>query len=211
MATLARDITPVLCGTALKNKGVQILLDKVIEYLPSPLEVEAVNGVDPKDETTKMKRSPDVDEPFSALAFKIMTDPYVGKLTFFRVYSGTLEKGSYILNSTTGEKERIGRILEMHANDKKDIDIVRAGDIAAAVGVKKVNTGDTFCDLESPILLEKITFPEPVIKLAVEPKSKADAEKLTTGLIKLAEEDPTFQVKTDEETGQTTIAGMGEP
>jgi elongation factor G len=210
MATLARDITPVLCGTALKNKGVQILLDKVIEYLPSPLEVEAVNGVDPKDEETKMKRSPDVDEPFSALAFKIMTDPYVGKLTFFRVYSGTLEKGSYILNSTTGDKERIGRILEMHANDKKDIDIVRAGDIAAAVGVKKVNTGDTFCDLDSPILLEKITFPEPVIKLAVEPKSKADAEKLTTGLIKLAEEDPTFQVKTDEETGQTTIAGMGE-
>jgi elongation factor G len=210
MATLARDITPVLCGTALKNKGVQILLDKVIEYLPSPLEVEAVNGVDPKDESTKMKRHPDVEEPFSALAFKIMTDPYVGKLTFFRVYSGTLEKGSYILNSTTGEKERIGRILEMHANDKKDIDIVRAGDIAAAVGVKKVNTGDTFCDLESPILLEKITFPEPVIKLAVEPKSKADAEKLTTGLIKLAEEDPTFQVKTDEETGQTTIAGMGE-
>jgi elongation factor G len=210
MATLARDITPVLCGTALKNKGVQILLDKVIEYLPSPLEVEAVNGVDPKDEETKMKRSPDINEPFSALAFKIMTDPYVGKLTFFRVYSGTLEKGSYILNSTTGDKERIGRILEMHANDKKDIDIVRAGDIAAAVGVKKVNTGDTFCDLDSPILLEKITFPEPVIKLAVEPKSKADAEKLTTGLIKLAEEDPTFQVKTDEETGQTTIAGMGE-
>jgi elongation factor G len=210
MATLARDITPVLCGTALKNKGVQILLDKVIEYLPSPLEVEAVNGVNPKDESEKMKRHPDVEEPFSALAFKIMTDPYVGKLTFFRVYSGTLEKGSYILNSTTGEKERIGRILEMHANDKKDIDIVRAGDIAAAVGVKQVNTGDTFCDLESPILLEKISFPEPVIKLAVEPKSKADAEKLTTGLIKLAEEDPTFQVKTDEETGQTTIAGMGE-
>ncbi|REL24604.1 elongation factor G [Rhodohalobacter sp. SW132] len=209
-ATLARDITPVLCGTALKNKGVQILLDKVIEYLPSPLEVEAVNGVDPSDEKTKMKRNPDVNEPFSALAFKIMTDPYVGKLTFFRVYSGTLEKGSYILNSTTGEKERVGRILEMHANDKKDIDIVRAGDIAAAVGVKKVNTGDTFCDLEHPILLEKITFPEPVIKLAVEPKSKADAEKLTTGLVKLAEEDPTFQVKTDEETGQTTIAGMGE-
>ena len=209
-ATLARDITPVLCGTALKNKGVQILLDKVIEYLPSPLEVEAVNGVDPRDEETKMTREPDVNAPFSALAFKIMTDPYVGKLTFFRVYSGTLEKGSYILNSTTGEKERVGRILEMHANDKKDIDIVRAGDIAAAVGVKKVNTGDTFCDLESPILLEKITFPEPVIKLAVEPKSKADAEKLTTGLVKLAEEDPTFMVQTDEETGQTTIAGMGE-
>lgn len=209
-ATLARDITPVLCGTALKNKGVQILLDKVIEYLPSPLDVEAVNGVDPEDEKTKMTRNPDVNEPFSALAFKIATDPYVGKLTFFRVYSGTLEKGSYILNSSTGERERIGRILEMHANDKKDIDLVRAGDIAAAVGVKKVNTGDTFCDVDHPILLEKISFPEPVIKLAVEPKSKADAEKLTNGLVKLAEEDPTFKVTTDEETGQTTIAGMGE-
>jgi elongation factor G len=209
-ATLARDITPVLCGTALKNKGVQILLDKVIEYLPSPFDVNAVNGVDPEDLDKKMQRNPDVNEPFSALAFKIMTDPYVGKLTFFRVYSGQLEKGSYILNSTTGERERVGRILEMHANDKKDIDIVRAGDIAAAVGVKKVNTGDTFCDVDEPILLEKITFPEPVIKLAVEPKSKADAEKLQNGLVKLAEEDPTFQVSTDEETGQTTIAGMGE-
>lgn len=209
-ATLGRVITPVLCGTALKNKGVQVLLDKVIEYLPSPLDVEAVNGVDPEDHDKKMKRNPDVQEPFSALAFKIMTDPYVGKLTFFRVYSGTLEKGSYILNSTSGDRERIGRILEMHANDKKDIDVVRAGDIAAAVGVKKVNTGDTFCDVDSPIMLEQIVFPEPVIKLAVEPKSKADAEKLTTGLVKLAEEDPTFQVKTDEETGQTTIAGMGE-
>ncbi len=209
-ATLARDITPVLCGTALKNKGVQVLLDKVIEYLPSPLDVEAVDGVDPKDEEKKMKRNPSVDEPFSALAFKIATDPYVGKLTFFRVYSGQLEKGSYILNSTTGDRERIGRILEMHANDKKDIDIVRAGDIAAAVGVKKVNTGDTFCDVDNPIVLEQITFPEPVIKLAIEPKSKADAEKLTTGLVKLAEEDPTFQVTTDEETGQTTVAGMGE-
>ena len=151
-----------------------------------------------------------MEEPFSALAFKIMSDPYVGKLTFFRVYSGTLEKGSYIYNSTTGNKERIGRLLEMHANDKKDIDVVRAGDIAAAVGVKEVRTGDTFCDVENPILLEQITFPEPVIKLAVEPKSKADAEKLTTGLVKLAEEDPTFKVKTDDETGQTTIAGMGE-
>jgi elongation factor G len=209
-ATLARDITPVLCGTALKNKGVQLLLDKVIEYLPSPLDVEAVDGIDPKDENRAMKRSPSVDEPFSALAFKIATDPYVGKLTFFRVYSGQLEKGSYILNSTTGERERVGRILEMHANDKKDIDIVRAGDIAAAVGVKKVNTGDTFCDVDDPIILEQITFPEPVIKLAIEPKSKADAEKLTTGLVKLAEEDPTFQVTTDEETGQTTVAGMGE-
>lgn len=209
-ATLARDITPVLCGTALKNKGVQILLDKVIAYLPSPLDVEAVDGTDPEDFEKKLKRNPSVEEPFSALAFKIMTDPYVGKLTFFRVYSGQLEKGSYILNSTTGDRERIGRLLEMHANDKKDIDIVRAGDIAAAVGVKKVHTGDTFCDVDHPILLENIIFPEPVIKLAVEPKSKADAEKLTTGLVKLAEEDPTFKVTTDDETGQTTIAGMGE-
>jgi elongation factor G len=209
-ATLARDITPVLCGTALRNKGVQILLDKVIDYLPSPLDVEAVDGVDPEDNEKKLKRRPSVDEPFSALAFKIMSDPYVGKLAFFRVYSGTLEKGSYILNATTGRKERVGRLLEMHANDKKDIDIVRAGDIAAAVGVKEVRTGDTFCDVDTPIILEQITFPEPVIKLAVEPKSKADADKLTTGLVKLAEEDPTFQVKTDDETGQTTIAGMGE-
>lgn len=209
-ATLAREITPVLCGTALKNKGVQILLDRVIDYLPSPLDVDPVNGVDPRDPEITLQRRNDVDEPFAALAFKIMTDPYVGKLTFFRVYSGQLEKGSYILNSTTGEKERVGRILEMHANDKKDIDIVRAGDIAAAVGVKKVHTGDTFCDLDHPILLEQITFPVPVIKLAVEPKSKADSDKLTTGLVKLAEEDPTFMVSTDQETGQTTIAGMGE-
>lgn len=209
-ATLSLDITPVVCGTALKNKGVQIMLDKVIDFLPSPLDMEAVHGVDPSDLETQMTRKPDVNEPFSALAFKIMTDPYVGKLTFFRVYSGTLEKGSYILNATTGQRERVGRILEMHANDKKDIEIVRAGDIAAAVGVKQVHTGDTFCDVDSPILLEQITFPEPVIKLAVEPKSKADADKLTTGLVKLAEEDPTFQVQTDEETGQTTIAGMGE-
>jgi len=209
-ATLARSITPVLCGTALKNKGVQIMLDKVIAYLPSPLDVEAVNGVDPDDRDKKLIRKPDPNEPFSALAFKIMSDPYVGKLVFFRVYSGTLEKGSYILNASTGKKERIGRLLEMHANDKKDIDVVRAGDIAAAVGIKEVRTGDTFCTEDAPILLEQITFPEPVIKLAVEPKSKADAEKLTTGLIKLAEEDPTFQVQQDDETGQTTIAGMGE-
>ncbi len=209
-ATLDRSITPVMCGSALKNKGVQTLLDKVIKYMPSPYDIPAITGKDPEDHDIKMERKPSVQEPFSALAFKIMSDPYVGKLTFFRVYSGELEKGSYIYNSTTGKKERVGRILEMHANDKKDLDVVRAGDIAAAVGVKEVRTGDTFCDIEEPILLEEITFPEPVIKLAVEPKSKADAEKLTTGLIKLAEEDPTFQVETDEETGQTTIAGMGE-
>ncbi|MDX1638685.1 MAG: elongation factor G, partial [Balneolaceae bacterium] len=209
-ATVAQDITPVLCGSALKNKGIQILLDKIVEYMPSPYDIPPVTGKDPEDHSIKMERAPRVDEPFSALAFKIMTDEYVGKLTFFRVYSGQLEKGSYIYNATTGKRERVGRILEMHANDKKDLDVVRAGDIAAAVGVKEVRTGDTFCDVDDPILLEEITFPEPVIKLAVEPKSKADAEKLTTGLVKLAEEDPTFQVETDEETGQTTIAGMGE-
>lgn len=209
-ATLERDITTVMCGSALKNKGVQTVLDKVIKYMPSPYDIPAIDGIDPEDEENELKRKPDVNEPFSALAFKIMTDPYVGKLTFFRVYSGTLEKGSYIYNATTGKKERVGRILEMHANEKKDLDVVRAGDIAAAVGVKEVRTGDSFCNIEDPIILENINFPEPVIKLAVEPKSKADAEKLTTGLIKLAEEDPTFQVVTDEETGQTTIAGMGE-
>lgn len=209
-ATLSRSITPVMCGSALKNKGVQAMLDKVIKYMPSPYDIPPITGKDPKDHDKKLQRKPSVQEPFSALAFKIMSDPYVGKLTFFRVYSGELEKGSYIYNATTGKKERVGRILEMHANEKKDLDVVRAGDIAAAVGVKEVRTGDSFCDVDNPILLEEITFPEPVIKLAVEPKSKADAEKLTTGLIKLAEEDPTFQVETDEDTGQTTIAGMGE-
>ena len=209
-ATLNRSITPVMCGSALKNKGVQALLDKVIKYMPSPYDIPPIQGKHPEDHDQKLERKPSVQEPFSALAFKIMSDPYVGKLTFFRVYSGELEKGSYIYNATTGKKERVGRILEMHADEKKDLEVVRAGDIAAAVGVKEVRTGDSFCDVDEPILLEDITFPEPVIKLAVEPKSQADAEKLTTGLIKLAEEDPTFQVKTDEETGQTTIAGMGE-
>ena len=209
-ATLSRDITAVMCGSALKNKGVQAMLDKVIKYMPSPYDIPPIQGKNPENHDEKLERKPSVQEPFSALAFKIMSDPYVGKLTFFRVYSGELEKGSYIYNATTGKKERVGRILEMHANDKKDLDVVRAGDIAAAVGVKEVRTGDSFCDVDSPILLEEITFPEPVIKLAVEPKSKADSEKLTTGLIKLAEEDPTFQVETDEETGQTIIAGMGE-
>ena len=209
-ATLSLSITPVMCGTALRNKGVQALLDKVIRYMPSPYDISAITGKNPENHDEKLERKPSVQEPFSALAFKIMSDPYVGKLTFFRVYSGELEKGSYIYNATTGKRERIGRILEMHANDKKDLDVVRAGDIAAAVGVKEVRTGDTFCDVDNPILLEEITFPEPVIKLAVEPKSKADAEKLTSGLVKLSDEDPTFQVQTDEETGQTTIAGMGE-
>ncbi|RNC83624.1 MAG: elongation factor G [Balneola sp.] len=208
-ATIAKDITPVMCGTALKNKGVQAMLDRVLDFMPSPLDVEAVKGIDPKTEE-EVTREADPNGPFSALAFKIMTDPYVGKLTFARVYSGKLDKGSYILNSSTGKKERVGRLLEMHANDKKDVEFAQAGDIVAVVGVKEVYTGDTFCDLDSPVILEQITFPEPVIKLAVEPKTKADSDKLSTGLQKLAEEDPTFKVSTDEETGQTTIAGMGE-
>jgi elongation factor G len=185
------------------------MLDRVISFMPSPLDVQAVKGIRPHTEE-ELTREANVDAPFSALAFKIMTDPYVGKLTFARVYSGTLEKGSYVLNSSTGKKERVGRLLEMHANAKKDIDIAQAGDIVAVVGVKEVYTGDTLCDLDDPVILEQITFPEPVIKLAVEPKTKADSEKLSTGLQKLAEEDPTFQVRTDDETGQTTIAGMGE-
>lgn len=208
-ATIAKDITPVMAGTALKNKGVQAMLDRVLDFMPSPLDVDAVTGIDPKTDA-EVTREADPSEPFSALAFKIMTDPYVGKLTFTRIYSGRLDKGSYVMNSSTGKKERVGRLLEMHANDKKDLESAQAGDIVAVVGVKEVHTGDTFCDLDNPVILEQITFPEPVIKLAVEPKTKADSEKLSTGLQKLAEEDPTFKVSTDEETGQTTIAGMGE-
>ncbi|WP_421773605.1 elongation factor G [Gracilimonas sp.] len=208
-ATISKDVTPVMLGTALKNKGVQVLLDRVLDFMPNPLDIPPVKGIDPETEE-EVKKAPDVNAPFSALAFKIMTDPYVGRLTFARVYSGRLEKGSYILNSSTGNRERVGRLLEMHANDKKDLDYIQAGDIAAIIGIKEVHTGDTLCDEEHPVILEQITFPEPVIKLAVEPKTKADSEKLSTGLQKLAEEDPTFQVKTDHETGQTTIAGMGE-
>jgi elongation factor G len=208
-ATISKDITPVMLGTALKNKGVQVLLDRVLDFMPNPLDIPPVKGLDPETEE-EVKKAPDVNAPFSALAFKIMTDPYVGKLTFVRVYSGRLEKGSYILNASTGNKERVGRLLEMHAIDKKDLDYIQAGDIAAIIGIKEVHTGDSLCDADHPVILEQITFPEPVIKLAVEPKTKADSEKLSTGLQKLAEEDPTFQVKTDHETGQTTIAGMGE-
>ena len=208
-ATITKDITPVLCGTALKNKGIQVLLDKVLDFMPNPLDIPPVRGIDPETEEEVLK-APDVNAPFSALAFKIMTDPFVGRLTFVRVYSGRLEKGSYTFNSSTGNKERVGRLLEMHANDKKDLDFIQAGDIAAVIGIKEVHTGDTLCDPDNPVILEQITFPEPVIKLAVEPKTKADGEKLSTGLQKLAEEDPTFVVKTDHETGQTTIAGMGE-
>ncbi|NBC17017.1 MAG: elongation factor G, partial [Bacteroidetes bacterium] len=208
-ATLNLDITPVFCGSAFKNKGVQRLLDGVIDYLPSPTDMPPVQGHLPRSEE-KLTRAPDPDGPFSAIAFKIATDPYVGKLTFFRVYSGSLEKGSKVFNATTENQERIGRILFMHANSREDVDLVRAGDIAAAVGLKDVKTGDTLCDPDHPVVLEKMDFPEPVIRIAIEPKTKADSDKLGQGLQKLAEEDPTFRVSTDEETGQTLIAGMGE-
>jgi len=212
-ATLGMKLFPVLCGTAFKNKGVQTLLDAVVDYLPAPTNVPDIVGfeigADVKSEPT-MTRKPKDDEPFSALAFKVMTDPYVGKLTYFRVYSGTLKKGSYVYNSSKGKKERVGRLLQMHANSREEIDEVSAGDIAAAVGLKDTTTGDTLCDENNKIILENMTFPEPVISVAVEPKTKADQEKMGTALAKLSEEDPTFKVKTDEETGQTIISGMGE-
>jgi elongation factor G len=208
-ATLDNSITPVLLGSAFKNKGVQPLLDAVIDFLPSPMDVPAVTGIDPKG-GEEMTRQADLNEPFAALAFKVMTDPYVGKLTYFRVYSGKLNSGSYVLNASTGRKERIGRLLEMHANHREDLQQVGAGAIAAAVGLKQTTTGDTLCDPESPVVLEAIDFPEPVIDQAVEPKTKADQDKLATALQRLAEEDPTFRVRTNEETGQTIIGGMGE-
>jgi elongation factor G len=207
--TLEKKLFPVLCGAAFKNKGVQPLLDAVVDFLPSPIDIAHVRGIDPNT-GEEIERKTDDNEPFSALAFKIMTDPYVGKLTFFRVYSGTLKKGSYIYNSTKGKKERIGRLLLMHANQREEIDEVNAGDIAAAVGLKDTTTGDTLCDENKPIVLESMTFPEPVIDLAIEPLTRADQDKLGTALMKLAEEDPTFRVKTDHETGQTIISGMGE-
>jgi elongation factor G len=208
-STVAGKIVPVVCGSAFKNKGVQPLLDAVVHYLPSPLDVGAVPGVNPKS-GQEAEREPSDGAPFSALAFKIMTDPYVGKLTFFRVYSGTLAKGSYVYNSTKGRKERIGRILRMHANHREDVEEVFAGDIAAAVGLGDTTTGDTLCDESAPIVLESIIFPDPVIHIAVEPKTKADQEKLGTALGRLSAEDPTFRIRTDEETGQTIISGMGE-
>ena len=209
-ATIGNGIVPVLCGSAFKNKGVQQLLDAVVDYLPSPLEVPAIEGHLPHHDETMETRPPEDDAPFSALAFKIMTDPYVGKLTFFRVYSGSLPSGSYIHNSTQDDRERVGRLLQMHANHREEREEVYAGDIAAAIGLKNVKTGDTLCDADEPIILEAMSFPEPVIDVAIEPKTKADQDKLTQGLQKLAEEDPSFRVKTDEETGQTIIAGMGE-
>ena len=207
-ATLTVQFFPVLCGTAFKNKGVVLLLDAVLDYLPSPLDVPAIVGYDAKGNELDVHSSD--DEPFAALAFKVMTDPYVGKLTFFRVYSGVLESGSYVYNSTKDEKERVGRILLMHANNRTEIKEVRAGDIAAAVGLKDTTTGDTLCDEKKPTILEKMVFPEPVISVAVEPKTKGDQDKMGIALAKLAEEDPTFRTYTDHETGQTIISGMGE-
>ncbi len=214
-ATLGIDLTPVLCGSSFKNKGVQPLLDAVIDYLPSPLDVPPVSGFEPakgsqNGDERPAERQPADDEPFAALAFKIMADPYVGKLTYFRVYSGRLEAGSRVLNVSTGRTERIGRILMMHANDREEVKEVHAGDIAAAVGIKQVSTGDTLAAPDRPVKLETIEFPEPVIKVAIEPKTKADQEKMSTALTRLAEEDPTFQVRTNDETGQTEISGMGE-
>mgnify|MGYP005981685035 FL=1 len=208
-ATLTVDFFPVLCGSAFKNKGVQLMLDAVIDYLPSPLDVPAIKGINPKtDEETD--RPADDEAPFASLAFKVMTDPFVGRLTFFRVYSGVLNSGSYVLNASKDKRERIGRILQMHANTRAEIQTVYSGDIAAAVGLKDTTTGDTLCDEKSPVILESIEFPEPVIEVAVEPKSKADQDKMGVALQKLAEEDPSFRVETNAETGETVIAGMGE-
>ncbi|WP_391205637.1 elongation factor G [Psychrobacillus sp. L4] len=207
--TLSVEFYPVVCGTAFKNKGVQKVLDAVVAYLPSPLDIPAMQGIDP-DTDGEIERHSDDSEPFSALAFKVMTDPYVGKLTFFRVYSGTLQAGSYVQNSTKGKRERVGRILQMHANSREEISQVYAGDIAAAVGLKDTTTGDTLCDEKALVILESMTFPEPVISLSVEPKTKADQDKMGQALQKLSEEDPTFRVHTDQETGQVIIAGMGE-
>ncbi|HJF19366.1 MAG TPA: elongation factor G [Enterococcus columbae] len=208
-ATTAVEFYPVLCGSAFKNKGVQLLLDAVIDYLPSPLDIPAIKGIDPKTDE-EVTRPADDSAPFSALAFKVMTDPFVGRLTFFRVYSGVLQSGSYVQNATKGKRERVGRILQMHANSRSEISEVYAGDIAAAVGLKDTTTGDTLCDEKSLVILESMEFPEPVIQVAIEPKSKADQDKMSIALQKLSEEDPTFRAETNQETGETIIAGMGE-
>ena len=208
-ATLDITVTPVLCGTAFKNKGIQPLLDAVIEYLPSPLDVPPIHGVDPRTDN-ELSRRPELDEPFAALAFKVMSDPYVGKLTYIRVYSGQVKQGERLLNTTTGKTERVGRILQMHANHREERDEIGAGEIAAVVGLKATTTGDTLAVDTAPIRLESMTFPDPVISVAIEPKTKGDQDKLGAGLQRLSEEDPTFQVRTDDETGQTLISGMGE-
>ena len=208
-ATCAVEMVPVTCGSSYRNKGVQKLLDAIVDYMPAPTDVPAIKGVNPKTDEEEERKSSD-DEPFAALAFKIMTDPYVGRLSFFRVYSGTLTTGSSVLNATKGKRERMGRILQMHANHREDIESVYSGDIAAVVGLKNTTTGDTLCDEKHPIILDSMEFPEPVIRVAIEPKTKAGQEKMSVALAKLAEEDPTFRTYTDEETGQTIIAGMGE-
>ena len=208
-ATVAVEMVPVTCGSSYRNKGVQKLLDAIVDYMPAPTDVPAIKGVNPKTDEEE-DRKPSDDEPFSALAFKIMTDPYVGRLSFFRVYSGTLNTGSAVLNATKGKRERVGRLLQMHANHREDLETVYSGDIAAVVGLKNTTTGDTLCDEKHPIVLESMEFPEPVIRVAIEPKTKAGQEKMAIALAKLAEEDPTFRTYTDEETGQTIIAGMGE-
>ena len=208
-ATCAVEFYPVLCGSAFKNKGVQLMLDAVVDYLPSPLDVPSIKGIDPNTDQETERHSSD-EEPFSALAFKVMTDPFVGRLTFFRVYSGTLQSGSYVKNSTKGKRERVGRILQMHANSRQEIPEVFSGDIAAAVGLKDTTTGDTLCDEKTEVILESMEFPDPVIEVAIEPKSKADQDKMGIALQKLAEEDPTFRAYTNQETGETVIAGMGE-
>ena len=208
-ATISNDMVPVCCGTSYRNKGVQPLLDNIVDYMPAPTDIEAIKGVNPDTEEEEVRHSSD-DEPFAALAFKIATDPFVGKLCFFRVYSGTVEAGTTVYNSVKDNRERLGRILQMHANHREDIDIVYSGDIAATVGLNHTTTGDTLCDQKNPIILESMNFPEPVIRVAIEPKTKAGQEKMGIGLQKLAEEDPTFRCYTDEETGQTIIAGMGE-
>jgi elongation factor G len=208
-ATIAMKIVPMMCGSSFKNKGVQTMLDMVMELLPSPMDQEAIKGINPKTDE-EVSRKPSVDEPFAALAFKIATDPFVGRLCFTRVYSGKLDSGSYVLNTRTGNKERISRIFQMHANKQNQIDGLAAGDIGALVGFKDIKTGDTLCDEKHPIVLESMKFPEPVIGIAIEPKTQADVDKLGMSLAKLAEEDPTFRVHTDEETGQTIISGMGE-
>jgi len=208
IATIANDIVPVLCGSAYKNKGVQLMMDAVVDYMPSPLDVKAIKGFD--EEGNPVIKKANDEESFAALAFKIMTDPYVGKLCFFRVYSGVLESGSYVLNSNENKKERVGRILQMHANKREEIDRVYSGDIAAAIGLKYTTTGNTLCDLDDIVILEKMEFPEPVIKVAIEPKTRAGQEKMSVALAKLAQEDPTFRAYTDKETGQVIIAGMGE-
>ena len=209
-STTERTVTAVLCGSAFKNKGVQPMLDAVVDYLPSPLDVGAVTGHSVKDETVEELRAPQFDAPFSALAFKIQTDPHVGKLTYIRVYSGTLTSGQAIINATKDRKEKIGRLMQMHANHREDISEVKAGDICAVIGLKQTTTGDTLCDADAPVVLESMTFPDPVISVAIEPKTKSDQEKLGTAIQRLAEEDPTFKVESDEETGQTIISGMGE-